>query len=165
MITPERVRVASDERQQARGDAGETVGQRLLVGHDRLGRGREGREQRQLPSGGRAGRVHGHASGLFEACDPGSVQPPRIQSLTPARGDLPGIDREVCILVFRLSLVYPWLEIGRRQLREGEREVAHVALGVDDEHRHPVKRSLLDQPYTQSGLAASRHPDDHRVGR
>ena len=51
------------------------------------------------------------------------------------------------------------------EIREGEREVPHVALGVDDQRRNPGEQGLLEQDDGQARLARPGHADDHAVGR
>ena len=51
-----------------------------------------------------------------------------------------------------------------RQSREGQQQVAEVALRIDRDHRHAVDRGLFDQVDAEAGLAAAGHAGDHAVG-
>jgi Flp pilus assembly protein TadD len=63
----------------------------------------------------------------------------------------------------RASRRRPRAEILRGELREGEQQVAEVALGVDGDRRDAVDRGLLEQREAQAGLAAAGHADADRV--
>ena len=51
------------------------------------------------------------------------------------------------------------------EIGEREREVAHVALRVDDQRRNARQQRLLEQDDGEAGLAGAGHADDDAVGR
>ena len=69
----------------------------------------------------------------------------------------------------RLVGIHPRREVGGREFRKGQQQVAEVALGVNGNDRHAVDRRFFDQPNTQAGFPAARHAGDdpvgHEVGR
>jgi hypothetical protein len=163
-LAAERVGVAADESQEARGRGGQALGQGLGVAEDRRGRRGEGPEDRDGHARRGAGGVHGHGRRPAQALDAGAVLTPRRQSLTPRLGLLLGIDRQVCTLPSSRARVEPRLQVAALDVWEGQREVAHVALRVDDEDGHAVDGCLLDEGHAQARLATARHAHYDGVG-
>ena len=161
----ERVRGDPDEREQARHGALDLVAERLGV---RLPR-EVGRAQRadhvERDAGRRAGGVDGHVGGVAERLQPLGADAAPLEALAPdrrlARGVL--VDRDA--RGRRLGLADPRAEARRLQVGEDERQVAHVALRVEDERGDPGEQRLLDQADGEARLARPGHPDHDAVRR
>ena len=82
--------------------------------------------------------------------------PGRGEALLPALGGLLRVLGDRHARVARRRLVDPGLEARRGEIGEGEGEVAHVALGVEDQRRHAARERLLEQHDPEARLARSR---------
>ena len=160
----ERVRIDTQQGQEARHRGADAVAQRVAVGQDFRGRRGQRAQHAERAPGVAARRVQRQIGGVPQAADAVGVLSPLGQSLAPALGGLSGelIGREP--FAHRLGRVHPGSEVLGAQLRKGEEEVAQVALRVDGDGRHAVERGLLQQGDAQAGLAAARHPHAQRVG-
>ena len=99
----------------------------------------------------------------LELLDPGDILLEALQALLPHLGGLFGVDRHVFPL--RLGLVlHPGLEVLGAKSLEGQAEIAHVPLGIDDDGGDVVDGRLFDKVDPQAGLPAARHADDGGVG-
>ena len=108
--------------------------------------------------------VDGEARGLAQTGDAIGCDAGTSQALTPGLRR-PG--RELIwrdALAGRRGLLDPGPEVGRAQLREREQQVAHVALGVDDQAGDAAQQRVLEQVDAQAGLAGTGHAHDHAVG-
>ncbi len=131
--------------------------------------GQRGRTQRadhvQRHARVRPRRVDRHVGGVPErlqavGADTGSRQP-----FTPARRRASGVLLDRDPLGVGLGCAHPRREARRLEVGEREREVAHVALRVDREHRDSREQGLLEQHDAEAGLAGAGHADDDSVGR
>ncbi len=159
----QRVGVDAEQAEQRGHGGADHVGQGLGVGQHLGGRRLEAVENGHRPHGGAARGVHGELGALPHAPDALAVLVPVGQPLAPLVGGAPGQFVHAQPLLLGRGRVDPGAEIGRGQVREGEQQVAHVALGVDDDGRQPVNGRLLEQRDAQAGLAAAGHADDGRV--
>ena len=127
-----------------------------------------GRAQRadhvERHAGGRAGRVDRHVGGVPERLEPLRPDAARLEALAPDRRLLRRVvvDRDPCGL--RVGLADPRPEARGRQVGEDEREVAHVALGVEDQRGDPRQQRLLEQHDGEPRLARSGHARRRRRG-
>ena len=159
------VGVDAEKAEQARDRGQDTVAEGGGVLRDNFRRRGEGAQDLEGASGRVAGRVDREIGGLLHAPDPLTVLAPLGQALPP------GLRRTRRIIVGRhpfaggLTLVHPRPEIGRRERREGQQQVAEVALGIDGDRGHAVDGGLFEQGEAQAGLAAAGHAQDHGVRR
>ena len=65
----------------------------------------------------------------------------------------------------RLCLADPGSEARGREVREDEREIPHVALGIEHERRDPGEERLLDQHDREARLPRAGHPDHDAMRR
>src|SRR5690606_11848546 len=112
----------------------------------------------------RAGRVDRHLGRLAVAPHALARLPPRLEARAPLLRLPGGVVADAQALALRLARVDPRLEVGGRQVGEGEGEVAQVALGVDGQDGDAVDGRLLDQAHAEAGLAAAGHAHDDGVG-
>ena len=159
-----RVGLDPEQPEQA-GDGGrEALADQLGVG-GRLAAGRlERLQDREREAGLAARRVDGEVGRLAQAGDPLAVLPPLGQPLRPQRRLLGRVLLDRHPLAPRLVGVHPGQEVVGPQAREGEQQVAEVALRVDHDRGHAVDGGLLEQAEAQAGLPAAGHPHAHRVG-
>ena len=160
----ERIGLHADERQQAGHGRGRAVAQRGIVGGEACRRRGERRQDRQRQTGAGAGRVDREVGGGFQAANARAVLAPALQPARPGFRRLDGALVHVHLLARGFAFVHPRAEIRRRELRKRQQQVAHVALGIDDDGGDAVERGLLDQADAQAGLAGAGHADAHRVG-
>jgi hypothetical protein len=97
--------------------------------------------------------------------DPFGLDPGRLEPLLPVGRGLLRVLLDRNARRRRVGLVHPRLEVRGGQVREPQREVAHVALRIEDEHGNPGKQRLLEEHDREAGLARPGHPDDHAVRR
>jgi hypothetical protein len=158
----ERIGVHAGQSEQTRRRRGHALAQRFLVDALSMRFARRGGERLQdrdrQPRGG-AGRVDRELRGLPEPPDPLAVLAPLGEPVSPELGLLPRVLVRRHVLARGVVLVDPRPEVGRRELRERQEEIAEVPLRIDEDRRHAVDGGLLDQGETQSGLPAARHAD------
>ena len=159
----ERVGLDADQPEQARHGALDLVAQRLRLGLPGERRRLQRADHVQRHAGVRAGRVDRRLGGVAQRADALRPDALRGQSRLPVRrglrGELVGRDPRGA----RVVLADPRAEVGRREVGEGEQQVAHVALRVEDERRHAREERLLEQHDPEPRLAGARHADDHAV--
>ena len=149
-----RVRVPPREAEEAAHPRGHDVAPVVVVG---FGGGRRARaEEVDRRSGGRARRVEDRVAALDQRLHVRGSEAPAAEAIRP---------------LLRLGLgraggrIHEGRELGGREAREVEHEVAEVALRVDRENRDTPLQQLLDQDDAERGLTAARHAHDQAVGR
>ena len=156
--------VDTGQHERARRGAAGALRQQLRIvtfGGRRRGEGAEDRDRPPCPA---ARGVDRELRGLPQPLDSGAVLTPRLQAGGPSRR-LPGRERvDVEPGEPRVVFVDPGPELGRTQSREGQEQVAEIALRIDGNDRHAVDGRFLDQIQAQAGLAAAGHADADRVG-
>ena len=163
LAAAERVGLDSDQAEQARDRPLDLVADRLLVGLPRERRRLQRADHVQRHAGLGAGRVERHVGGVAQRLDPLGADTGSLQAAPP---ELCGLLR---VLVGGLTclaggrFVDPGPEARGREVGEGEGEVAHVTLRVEDQGRDPLRERLFEQHDPESGLAGAGHPDDHGV--
>ena len=163
MLAAARRRVDAGQHQRARRGAAGALRQQLRIVALRGRRRAEGAEDRDRPPGPAAGRVDRELRGLPQPLDSGAVLAPRLKTGGPSRRLLRRERVDVEPGEPRVVLVDPGPELGGAQTREGQQQVAEIALRIDGDHRHAVDGRFLDQPEAQAGLAAAGHADADRV--
>ena len=132
---------------------------------DQLRTGRvEAAQDRDRQAGVAARRVYRKIRVLPELGYAFACLVPLPDTLFPERslGGRVFVDR--LALVRRRTRVHPGLEVLRPKLREGEQQVAHVALGVDRDHGNMIESCLLEYADTEPRFAGTGHADDHGMG-
>ncbi len=163
LAAAERVGLDPDQAEQARNGALDLVADRLLVGLPRERRRLQRADHVQRHAGLGARRVEGHLGGVAQRLDPLRPDPRPLQAAPPELGGLLRVLVRGLTGVAGGRFVDPGPEARGREVGEGEREVAHVALRVEDQGRDPLRERLLEQHDPEAGLAGARHPDDHGV--
>jgi hypothetical protein len=155
----------ADEPQQAGHRALDLVPERLGLGVPRQGRRLQRADEVERHAGVRPGRVDRHLGRVAQRLDPPGIDALGLEPLAPVARRLGGevVDRDA--RGAGVLLMDPRPEIRGRESGEREQQVPHVALGVEDERRNAGEQCLLEQHDAQSGLARSRHADNHAVGR
>ena len=64
----------------------------------------------------------------------------------------------------RIVDIDPRLEISRAQFGKLEQQVGQITLGINQNRRHAVERSLFEQAETEPGFAAAGHAHTDSVG-
>ena len=141
----ERVGLDPDQAEQAGHRPLDLVAERLRLALPR----ERGRVQRaddvQGHAGLRAGGVDGELGRFAKRPDPVGADALSLEAFAPGRRRLGRefVEREA--LAARVVLVHPGAEAGRVELREGQQQVAHVALRVEHEAWNPRQQDLFDQ--------------------
>ena len=161
----DRVGIAAEQRKQARHHRAHAVAQRGGVGQKFRRRRRERAQHGERQAGLGARRIDVDVHRVTEARDAVRLLLPFGEALAPGVGGLGGEVLDAQALARGVGGVDPGLEVRRAQLREGEHQVAEVALGVDADRRHAVDRGFLEQREAETRLAAARHADADRVCR
>ena len=99
-----------------------------------------------------------------QPADAFAVLIPGGQALAPQLGLGCGMLVGGQVLAPRVVLVDPRPELLGGELRKGEQQVAHVALGIDHQRGDAVDGRLFEQADAEAGLAAAGHADADRVG-
>ncbi len=159
-----RIGINAEETQKARGREADPIEEEFAILEQCRRRRGEGGEDRHRNAGRRARREDGEIGRFAQTLDPISILSPRGEAVPPQRALLRGevVGRQ--ILPLRVAFIDPWPEILRPQLREGEEQIAEIALRIDGDRRHAVERGLLDQADAEPGLAAARHADADGMG-
>jgi hypothetical protein len=147
------------QRQQAGHRRLEPIAGQLRVLGDGGRRRRERLEDRDRDTCRAARRVDRELGRVAKPLDALSVFTPPGEAFLPHLGLLLRILQDRHTLDARVVRVDPRLEILGGQPREGQQQVAEVALGIDGDHGQAVDGSLLDQRDAQARLAAARHAD------
>ena len=154
-----------DEPEQARHRALDLVAERLRLGIPGERRRAQRAEHVERHAGGRPGRVDGDVGRVLQLLDLLGAGALRREPLAPGRRRLLGELLDGDSVGLRIGGVHPGLEARRRKVGEREREVAHVALRVDDQGRNAGQQRLLEQDDREPGLAGAGHADDDAVRR
>ena len=161
LAAADRVGLDPDQAEQARDGALDLVPDRLLVRLPRERRRLQRADHVQRHAGLGAGRVERHLGGVAQRLDPVGADARTLQAALPELGRLLGVLVRALAGVAGGRLVDPGPEARGREVGEREREVAHVALRVEDQRRDPLGERLLEQHDPETGLARAGHPDDH----
>ncbi len=161
----ERVGLDPDEREEARHRRLDLVAERLLLGLPRQTRHAERADDVQRHARGRARGVDRDVGRVPQLLETLGADAARRQAFAPHRRLPRGVvvHRDAGRLRFRLA--HPRAKARRREVREHEREVRHVALGIEHECGDPRTEGLFDQHDREPCLAGSGHPDDDAVRR
>ena len=161
----ERVGLDADEPEEARHRALDLVAERFRLGVPGELRGLQRPDDVERHARGRAGGVDRDVGRVAERLEPLRPESARLEALTPDRRLLRRVlvDRDPGGV--RIGVAHPRPEARGLQVGEDEREVRHVALGVEDEHGDPGEQRLLDQHDGEARLAGSGHPDHDTVRR
>jgi hypothetical protein len=159
----ERIGLDADEPEQAGHGPFDLVAQRLGFGAPRQRRCLQRPDEVQRHARIRSRGVDRHLGRVAQRLDAGGVDALRREPLAPLgrgpRGQL--VDGDAGRT--RVLLVQPRLEVRGGELGEREQEVAHVALGVQDQRRDSGEQRLLEKHDAQAGLSRACHPDDDPV--
>jgi hypothetical protein len=158
----QRIGIDADESEQTADIALDLVGHGLVVVHVR--RRLERPDDVDADPTGGSGGVDGEVDLRSQLGDRCAGEPPAPEAVAPGLGLSSGEVGDTLARLGRVAFVDPRLEVGRREVREGEAEVGEVALRVDQQGGHARAQCLLDQHDTEAGLARAGHADDHAVG-
>ena len=138
-----RVSLDADQPQQGRDDALDLVVEQLRIAVPGQLRGLERVQNTHLPAGAAAWGIDGKLGRVPQAAD--AIRPLSRpgQPLAPQVRHAGRVGIEIHVLAARIVGVDPRPEILGPQLGEGEEQVCHVALGVDDQRRHAVEGRFL----------------------
>ncbi len=158
----DRVALDTDQAEQARCEAVDLVLDALGV---ELGTRRVHRADDVQGDTGRASRrVDRDVGRGLEPTHALAVDLPRLETLLPHRCGGGRFLADTDSLALGEYRIDPRFEGARREVGKGEREVAHVAFGVDHENGNALQQCFLQQDHAQSGLAGTGHAHDHAVG-
>src|SRR6185436_1331482 len=149
----QRICLDTEQAQEARDHRAHAIAQRARVGQQRRGRWRKRAQYRQRQAGLGTRRVDSHVRRGAQARYARGLLVPLGQALLPALGRLRRQVADTQALALCLTRVDPWLEIGRRELREGEHQVAEVALRIDADRRYSIDGGFFEQRQAQPRLA------------
>ncbi len=115
-------------------------------------------------TGTAARRINRYIGRCFQSGDALWILVPLCQTVAPQSGLFGGelVRGQAgfqCIL-----LIDPGAKIIGLQLRKIQQQIRQIPFGIDGDHRNVVNKGLFQQSDAKTGLAASRHADDDRVG-
>ena len=154
------------QREQARDDAADLVPDGLLVLLEREPFGQfERAEHVDRLSRPRPGGEDAVTRPLAQAPQRFERDVPLSESVAPQTGLEGSFLRDASSRAARGFRIDPGGEVLGPKIRKGEKQVRHVALGVEQEKRRLSQKQLLEQVHAESRLPAARHSDADPVGQ
>ena len=151
------------QSQQRADGAADLFAQRLLVVVPVQIRRGQRTDNADRHTGIRAGCVDDEIGALLQCPDALRSLIPRLQPVAPVVGRLLSKSLGGHVLAAGIVGIDPGQEILTAEVGKCQQQVGDVPLGIDDDRRHLVQRSFLQQVNAEASLAAASHADTDRM--
>ncbi len=153
-----------DEGQKGRDRTGDSLPQQFLVLVPGKSRGLESLQDTDGLTGLATGGVDGEFGRIFQLLQSLWADPPLLQTPGPGTGYLLGILIGAQPFAPGIIQIDPGAKLCGGQFGEGQKQIGHIALGVNDNGRDALQGCFLQKVNAQPRLAAAGHAHTDGVG-